>query len=172
LHAASSMPEPFAQPVTGLASSRRVRIAELGLTLHGPHLPHVPLLPVVVHNGVAHVSGQLPRIDGRITCLGVLGDTVSLEEGIQAASVCALNALSVLELALGNLDRIQQFLRVTGFVVSGANFTQQPIVIDGASRIFHSVFGDAGRHARSAIGVTALPHGAAVEVELSVAVAP
>jgi enamine deaminase RidA (YjgF/YER057c/UK114 family) len=166
------MSDPSAQPRSGLALNRRARIAELGLTLHGPHLPHVPLLPVVVHNGVAHVSGQLPRIDGRITCSGILGETVSLEEGIQAASVCALNALSVLELVLGSLDRIQQFLRVTGFVVSGVNFTQQPIVIDGASGIFHSVFGDAGRHARSAVGVAALPHGAAVEVELSVAVAP
>jgi enamine deaminase RidA (YjgF/YER057c/UK114 family) len=152
-------------------SGRRARLAELGLALHGPHLPHAPLLPVVVHNGVAYVSGQLPRIDGRITCLGVVGKTVSLEEGVEAAGVCALNALSVLELALGDLDRIQQFLRVTGFVASSAGFTQQPAVIDGASRIFHSVFGEAGRHARSAIGVAALPHGAAVEIELSVAVA-
>jgi enamine deaminase RidA (YjgF/YER057c/UK114 family) len=155
-----------------MASTRRARIEELGLTLHGPHLPHVPLLPVVVHNGVAHVSGQLPRIDGRIICLGVLGETVSLQEGVEAAGVCALNALAVLELALGDLDRIQQFLRVTGFVVSGADFKQQPAVIDGASRIFHNVFDEAGRHARSAIGVAGLPHGAAVEVELSVAIAP
>jgi enamine deaminase RidA (YjgF/YER057c/UK114 family) len=154
-----------------MASSRRARIAELGFTLYGPHLPHVPLLPVVIHNGVAHVSGQLPRIDGRITCLGVLGETVSVEDGVEAAGVCALNALSVLELALGDLDRIQQFLRVTGFVVSGAKFTQQPTVVDGASRIFHRVFDEAGRHTRSAIGVAALPHGAAVEVELSVAIA-
>lgn len=166
------MPEQPGQGEPGRAFRRRARIAELGFTLHGPHLPHVPLLPVVIHNGVAHVSGQLPRIDGRITCLGVLGETVSLEDGVEAAGVCALNALSVLELTLGDLDRIQQFLRVTGFVVSGANFTQQPTVVDGASRIFHSVFGDAGRHARSAIGVAALPHGAAVEVELSVAIAP
>ncbi len=166
------MPEQSGQSGSNMASSRRARIFELGFTLHGPHLPHVPLLPVVIHNGVAHVSGQLPRIDGRIICLGILGQTVSLEDGVAAAGVCALNALSVLELALGDLDRIQQFLRVTGFVASGASFTQQPTVIDGASRIFHSVFGEAGRHARSAIGVAALPHGAAVEVELSVAIAP
>jgi enamine deaminase RidA (YjgF/YER057c/UK114 family) len=166
------MPEQFAQTGIGRESNRRARITQLGLILHGPHLPHVPVLPVVLHNGIAYVSGQLPRINGRITCLGVLGETVSLEEGVEAAGVCALNALSVLEFALGNLDRIQQFLRVTGFVASGANFTQQPIVIDGASRVFHSVFDDAGRHARSAIGVAALPHGAAVEVELTVAVAP
>ena len=70
------------------------------------------------HNGVAYVSGQLPRIDGRITCLGRLGESVSLEQGVEAAGVCALNALSVLEAALGNLDRIEQFLKVTGFVAS------------------------------------------------------
>ena len=169
---ASLPPESVRRLGNSAASSRRARIAELGLTLHGPHLPDVPLLPVVVHNGVAHVSGQLPRIDGQITCLGVLGETVSLEEGVKAASVCALNALAVLELALGNLDRIEQFLRVTGFVSSGVNFKQQPIVIDGASRVFYSIFGEAGRHARSAIGVSALPHGAAVEVELSVAIEP
>jgi enamine deaminase RidA (YjgF/YER057c/UK114 family) len=156
---------------SGAPSARRARLAELGPMLHGPHLPHPPLLPVVVHNGIAHVSGQLPRIDGQITCLGFLGETVSLEEGIAAARICALNALSVLELALGNLDRIEQFLRVTGFVASKPTFTQQPKVIDGASNVFYSVFGQAGRHARSAIGVAALPHGAAVEVELSVAVA-
>ena len=169
---ASSPPELSRAPQSNSPSFRRARMAELGLTLHGPHLPHPPLLPVVVHRSIAHVSGQLPRIDGRITCLGLLGETVSLEEGIEAARVCALNALSVLELALGSLDRIEQFLRVTGFVASKADFTQQPKVIDGASDVFYAVFGDAGRHARSAIGVAALPHGAAVEVELSVAVAP
>jgi enamine deaminase RidA (YjgF/YER057c/UK114 family) len=168
----ASFPTNSAQKTGDNKSDCRARIAQLGLTLHGPHLPHAPLLPVVVHNGIAHVSGQLPRIDGRIICTGILGETVSIEEGVEAAGVCALNALSVLELALGDLDRIQQFLRVTGFVASGANFTQQPKVIDGASRIFHSVFGEAGRHVRSAIGVAALPHGAAVEVELSVAIAP
>jgi enamine deaminase RidA (YjgF/YER057c/UK114 family) len=164
--------EPSQRTGIGATLLRRARIEELRLTLHGPHLPHAPLLPVVVHNGVAHVSGQLPRVDGRITCIGRLGETVSLEEGIEAAGVCALNALSVLELALGNLDRIDRFLRVTGFVACSPVFLQQPKVIDGASRIFYSVFGEAGRHARSAIGVAALPHGAAVEIELSVAIAP
>jgi enamine deaminase RidA (YjgF/YER057c/UK114 family) len=150
---------------------RRARLEALGLRLHGPHPPHEPLLAVVVHNRVAYVSGQLPRIDGRITCLGRLGESVSLEQGVEAASVCALNALAVLDAAMGSLDKIERFLKVTGFVASSPDFTQQPKVIDGASRIFHDVFGEAGRHARSAIGVAALPHGAAVEIELSVAIA-
>jgi enamine deaminase RidA (YjgF/YER057c/UK114 family) len=152
------------------ARGRRARLAALGLTLHGPHPPHAPLLAVVTHNRVAYVSGQLPRIDGRITCLGRLGESVSLEQGVEAASVCALNALAVLEAELGSLDQIDRFLKVTGFVASSPGFEQQAKVIDGASRIFHDVFGEAGRHARSAIGVAALPHGAAVEIELSVAI--
>jgi len=159
---------PAGHPDNSL-SGRRARIAQLGLTLYGPHLPHAPLLPVIVHNGIACTSGQLPRIEGRITCLGHVGDTVSVEEGVEAASICALNALAVLELALGSLDRIQQILRVTGFVACKPSFTQQPVVVDGASRVLYSIFGEAGRHVRSAIGVAALPHGAAVEIELSVA---
>src|SRR3954466_4683179 len=92
------------------------RISELGLTLHGPHPPHDPLDAVVVHDGIARTSGQLPRIDGELTCLGVLGDTVTVEEGYEAAKVCALNALAVLEAALGTLDRIERILSVTGYV--------------------------------------------------------
>ena len=100
-----------------------------------------------------------PRIDGKITCLGRLGESVSLEQGIEAAGVCALNALAVIEAALGRLDGSNGFSKSPGFVASSPDFAQQPKVIDGASRIFHDVFGEAGRHARSAIGVAALPHG-------------
>jgi len=153
-----------------LAGRRRARIAELGLALHGPHRPHEPLVPVIIHGGIAYVSGQLPRIDGRITCLGRLGATVSVASAVEAAGVCVLNALAVLEEALGDLDRIQQFLRVTGFVASDPDFGEQHVVVDGASALPHSIFGDAGRHVRSAIGVAALPRGAAVEIELSAAI--
>jgi enamine deaminase RidA (YjgF/YER057c/UK114 family) len=151
-------------------SKIRARLAELGLTLHGPHPPHDPLDAVVVHGGVARTSGQLPRIDGRLTCLGHLGDTVSVEEGREAAAVCALNALAVLEAELGSLDRVERVLTVTGFVASAPNFHEQPTVVDGASRVLSDVFGEAGRHTRSAIGVAALPRGGAVEIEVSVAV--
>ncbi|HEX4175598.1 MAG TPA: RidA family protein [Acidimicrobiales bacterium] len=147
----------------------RARLAELGLTLHGPHPPHDPLDAVVVHGGVARTSGQLPRIEGRLTCLGRLGDTVSVEQGREAAAVCALNALAVLEVALGSLDRIERVLTVTGYVASAPDFDEQPTVIDGASQVLADVFGDAGRHTRSAIGVAALPRGGAVEIEVTVA---
>ena len=148
----------------------RARLAQLGLTLYGPHPPHDPLDAVVVHDGVARTSGQLPRIDGTLTCLGRLGDDVSVEEGRAAAAVCALNALAVLEVALGSLDRIERVLTVTGYVASAPDFHEQPTVVDGASHILADVFGEAGRHTRSAIGVAALPRGGAVELEVTVAV--
>lgn len=148
----------------------RARLAELGLLLHGPHPPHDPLDAVVVHDGVARTSGQLPRIEGRLTCLGRLGDDVSVDEGRAAAAVCVLNALAVLEVALGSLDRIERVLTVTGYVASAPDFHEQPAVVDGASQVLADVFGAAGRHTRSAIGVAALPRGGAVEVEVTVAV--
>ena len=146
------------------------RVAELGLTLYGPHPPHDPLDAVVVHGGVARTSGQLPRIDGRLTCVGTLGLDVSVEDGAEAARVCALNALSVLRQALGTLDRIERVLTVTGYVACAPGFAEQPAVVDGASRVLYEIFGDAGRHTRSAIGVAALPRGGAVEIEVTVGV--
>ncbi|MGH9091721.1 MAG: RidA family protein [Acidimicrobiales bacterium] len=148
----------------------RARLAELGLTLHGPHPPHHPLDAVVVHGGVARTSGQLPRIAGELTCLGHLGKDVTVEEGAEAAAVCALNALAVLEEALESLDRVERVLTVTGFVASAPDFHQQPAVVDGASRVLADVFGEAGRHTRSAVGVAALPRRGAVEIEVTVAV--
>lgn len=149
----------------------RARLAASGLRLYGPHPPHDPLDAVVVHGGVARTSGQLPRIDGELICIGTLGDSVDVEEGARAAAVCALNALAVLEAALGSLDRVERVLSVTGYVASTADFHAQPAVIDGASEVLVQAFGDAGRHTRSAIGVASLPRGGAVEIEVVVAVA-
>lgn len=147
----------------------RKRIEELGLTLYGPHPPHDPLDAVVVHRGTARTSGQLPRIAGRLTCVGTLGDTVDVSQGSEAAKVCALNALAVLEAALGTLDRVERVLTVTGYVASAPGFHEQPAVIDGASKVLYEIFGDAGRHTRSAVGVASLPRGGAVEIEVVVA---
>lgn len=146
------------------------RLAELGLVLHGPHPPHHPLIAVVVHDGVARTSGQLPRIDGHLTCIGVVGDTVTVDDAREAAAVCALNALSVLQAELGSLDRIERILSVTGYVASAPGFAEQPTVIDGASKVLVDVFGERGRHTRSAVGVAALPRGGAVEIELTAAI--
>lgn len=146
------------------------RLAHLGLSLPGPYPPHHPLVAVVVHGGIARTSGQLPRdAEGQVTTLGRLGEEVSVEAGTDGAALCALNALSVLRRELGSLERIERVLTVIGFVASAPGFQHQPQVIDGASRLFFEVFGEAGRHTRSAIGVAALPRGAAVEIEVSVA---
>ncbi len=145
------------------------RVVDLGLTLYGPHPPHDPLDAVVVHGGTARTSGQLPRIDGQLTCVGTLGVDVSVEAGAAAARVCALNALSVLRQALGSLDRIERVLTVTGYVACAPGFREQPAVVDGASAVLYEIFGEAGRHTRSAVGVAALPRGGAVEIEVTVA---
>lgn len=149
------------------------RLRTLGLVLPGPYPPHDPLDAIVVHDGRARTSGQLPRDhDGRLVHPGVLGTELSVEEGTEAARWCALNALSVLRAGLGSLDRISRVLTLLGFVASAPGFAQQPAVVDGASNLLRDVFGDAGRHSRSAIGVAALPRGAAVEIEVEVALAP
>ena len=124
---------------------------------------------MVVHGDVARTSGQLPRIDGQLTCVGTLGADVTVTDGAEAARVCALNALSVLRAGLGSLDLIERVLTVTGYVACIPGFTEQPAVIDGASRVLVEIFGEAGRHTRSAIGVAALPRGGAVEIEVTVA---
>jgi enamine deaminase RidA (YjgF/YER057c/UK114 family) len=146
------------------------RLEALGLVLPGPYPPHDPLDAIVVHGDRARTSGQLPRDhDGNLVHPGVLGAGVSVEEGAEAARWCALNALSVLRADLGSLERVARVLTVLGFVASAPGFVQQPAVIDGASRLLADVFGDLGRHSRSAIGVAALPRGGAVEIEVEVA---
>ena len=148
------------------------RLIELGITLPGPYPPHDPLDAVVVHGGRARTSGQLPRdLTGDIVHQGVLGSGVTIDDGADAARWCALNALSVLRAELGDLDRIDRVLSVIGFVASAPGFVSQPLVVDGASRVLFEVFGDRGRHSRSAIGVAALPRGGAVEIEVEVALA-
>jgi enamine deaminase RidA (YjgF/YER057c/UK114 family) len=149
------------------------RLDELGIVLPGPYPPHDPLEAVIVHAGRARTSGQLPRDhDGVLVHPGVVGAGVSVEEGAEAARWCALNALSVLRAELGSLDRVARVLTVLGFVASAPGFDGQPAVIDGASRLLADVFGAAGRHSRSAIGVAALPRGGAVEIEVEVAITP
>jgi enamine deaminase RidA (YjgF/YER057c/UK114 family) len=145
------------------------RLAELGLVLPGPFPPHDPLDAVVVHGGRARTSGQLPRDHDGAIVQGVLGADLDVAAGADAARWCALNALSVLRRELGTLDRVERVLTVLGFVASAPGFAQQPAVVDGASRLLHDVFGPAGRHSRSAVGVAALPRGGAVEIEVEVA---
>ena len=147
------------------------RLVELGITLPDVYDPPAPLRAVLVHDGVARTSGQLPRADGALRFTGGVGVELTVDEGRQAARLCALNGLAALHAALGSLDAVARVLHVTGFVACAHDFDEQPAVVDGASALLADVFGDdCGRHTRSAIGVAALPRGAAVEVELTVAV--
>lgn len=155
-----------------MLGERDARLAELGLALPGPHLPHEPLDAVVVAGGVARTSGQLPRdLHGQLVHPGTVGVDVGVEDAAEAARWCALNALSVLRDHLGSLDRIDRIVSVMGFVACTTGFDQQAAVVDGASRLLEEVFGVRGRHTRSAVGVAALPRGGAVEIEVAVALA-
>lgn len=145
------------------------RLAALGLTLPVAAAPVAAYVPVVIAGGLAHVSGQLPFIDGKLVT-GRLGEDVSLEHGTAAAQACGLMILAQLKAALGSLSRVERVVKLGGFVNSTGDFTDQPKVINGASELMVAVFGDAGKHARSAVGVPVLPLGAAVEVDAIVAV--
>lgn len=147
------------------------RLAELGLVLPVAAAPVAAYIPVVAAGGLAHVSGQLPFIDGKLVT-GRLGEDVSVEQGNAAAQACGLMILAQLKAALGSLSRVERIVKLGGFVNSAGDFTDQPKVINGASELMVAVFGDAGKHARSAVGVPCLPLGAAVEVDAIVAVSP
>lgn len=147
------------------------RLTQLGIQLPGPFPPHDPLDPVVVHDGTARTSGCLPRnAAGQLHANGLLGREVDVATGVECAELCALNALSLLRESLRSLDVIERVLTVTAFIACMADFVEQPKVADGASHVLEQVFGLAGRHTRSAIGVAALPRGAPVEIEVIVAI--
>lgn len=145
------------------------KLAAMGLQLPEPAAPVAAYVPVVVSGGLAYVSGQLPFIDGRLVS-GRLGETVSLEDGAAAARACGLMILAQLRAALGSLGRVERVIKLGAFVSSAGDFTDQPKVANGASDLMVAVFGEAGKHARSAVGVPVLPLGAAVEVDAIVAV--
>lgn len=142
------------------------RLAELGITLPSAMAPMANYVPFAVSGTLVVVSGQVPAQDGRIAVTGILGDGVSVEQGQAAARLCFLNVLTHLRAACGgDLDRVRRVVRLGGFVSASPGFTQHALVMNGASDLAVAVFGDAGRHARSTIGVSGLPGGAAVEVE-------
>lgn len=142
------------------------RLAQLGLTLPEPAAPSFNYEAVAVHQDLAFVSGQLPKEDGEVRITGRVGDEVDLDVAQHAARVCVLQGLAVTAAALGGLERIRRIVRVTGYVASAAGFAGQPKVLDAASDLLVEVFGDAGRHARSAVGVAELPRHAPIEIEM------
>jgi enamine deaminase RidA (YjgF/YER057c/UK114 family) len=145
------------------------RLAELGITLPEPAAPVAAYVPVVISGGVAYVSGQVSMAAGALI-KGRLGEDMSVDQGVEAARACGLMILAQLKGALGSLDRVERIIKLGGFVNSAADFTDQPKVINGASELMVAVFGDPGKHARSAVGVPSLPLGVAVEVDAIVAV--
>jgi enamine deaminase RidA (YjgF/YER057c/UK114 family) len=143
-----------------------MKLAELGITLPRPMPPIANYVPYVVTGNVVVVSGQVPAVDGRIAVTGKVGQGVSLDQGIEAARLCFINVLVHLKAACGgDLDRVTRVVRLGGFVASPSDFNQHAQVMNGASDLAVAVFGEAGRHARTTIGVPSLPADAAVEVE-------
>ena len=146
------------------------RLEELGITLPEAAAPVASYQPLVVSGQTAYISGQLPFVDGKLVT-GKLGADVSLEQGQAAARACGLMIMAQLK-AAGLLERVEQIVKLGGFVASIPDFTDQPKVVNGTSDLMFEVFGDAGRHARSAVGVPVLPLDAAVEVDAIVALRP
>jgi enamine deaminase RidA (YjgF/YER057c/UK114 family) len=146
--------------------SARDRLDELGLSMPDPPEPAGAYTRAIRAGGLIFVAGQLPLQNGKIAFAGKVGSDLSIDEGYAACQLCALNALSILEAECGSLDEIKQIVRMSGFVCSAAGFTDQAKVVNGASELMKEVLGERGVHARLAVGVSELPLGAAVELEV------
>ena len=153
--------------MTQPAQTWTARLAELGVRLPPVAAPVAAYVPAIRSGQLVFTSGQLPFVDGGLRRTGKVGGSVDAEDAAHDAKLCALNALAAIDELVG-LDEVARVVRVVGYVASAEGFTGQPRVVNGASELLGRVFGDAGRHARSAIGVAELPLGAPVEVELTV----
>ena len=147
------------------------RLYDMGITLPEPAAPVASYVATVEHGGLLHISGQLPFVEGQIV-KGRLGESVTLDDGVNAARACGIMILAQAKAALGSLERVERVVKLGGFVNSTGDFVDQPKVVNGASDLMMAVFGQNGRHARSAVGVPVLPLGAAVEVDAILAVRP
>lgn len=157
------------QPQQSRISAVEERLAELGLTLPEVVAPVAAYVPAVVSGDYVYTSGQLPMVNGELAAKGKVGNvssSVSAEQAKELAATCAINALAAVKSVIGDLDRVTRIVKVVGFVASEPDFTGQPAVINGASELLGKVFGEAGAHARSAVGVAVLPLDSPVEVEL------
>jgi enamine deaminase RidA (YjgF/YER057c/UK114 family) len=151
-------------------STPEERLEELGLSVPGVAAPVAAYIPAIRSGNHVYTSGQLPMRDGRLLHTGAVGGVVSQDEAVECARQCALNALAAIKAEVGELAEVKQIVKVVVFVASTPDFTAQPQVANGVSELLGEVFGDAGRHARSAVGVAVLPLDAPVEVELIVEV--
>jgi enamine deaminase RidA (YjgF/YER057c/UK114 family) len=151
--------------------SAEEKARELGLNLATPNAPVGSYVPTVQTGNLLYVSGQIPTREDGTRPVGRLGDDTSVEEGYEAARLCAVALLAQVKAALGSLDRVSRVVKVNGYVNATPDFVQAPAVVNGASDLLVAVFGEAGKHARAAVGVAALPAGVPVEVEMVVEVA-
>lgn len=142
------------------------RLSELGIRIRDVSAPLGSYKPASITGNLIFVSGQLPISEGRLLFEGKVGSDISVEDGAEAAKICSINALAVMRMELGGLERISRIIKVTGYVASAPGFHKQANVVNGASDILYQVFGETGRHARAAVGVAELPMNAPVEVEL------
>ncbi|WAX59198.1 RidA family protein [Jatrophihabitans cynanchi] len=149
--------------------AHRARLAELGLVLPAVAAPLAAYVPAVRSGSLVWTSGQLPLVNGALAVTGKVGSDLQPDQAAELAKVCALNALAAIDDLVG-LDAVLRVVKVVGYVASSPEFTGQPAVVNGASEFLGRLFGDAGRHARSAVGVAVLPLNAPVEVELVVEV--
>src|SRR5580693_6782968 len=154
----------------GAEQAPSARLAALGLTLPAVVPPAAAYVPAVRAGSMIYTAGQLPMVDGKLPATGKVGAEVGAAEAAALARTCALNALAAAASVAGGLSSIKRIVKLTGFVASSPDFTGQPQVVNGASELLLEIFGDAGRHARSAVGTAALPLDAPVEVELIVEV--
>jgi len=148
-----------------MAGSIEARLQEKGITLPNVAAPAANYVPSVISGNMLYISGQVPFVDGKISHTGKLGAEFKVEDGYACARICAINILAAAKAALGDLDRVVRVVKLGGFVNSTPDFTDQPKVVNGASDLMAEAFGDAGKHARAAVGVGSLPRGVAVEVE-------
>ncbi len=146
-------------------ASPEERLAELGITLPTPIAPVANYVPLARTGNLLIVSGQLPMVNNQLFAIGRLGEEVDVETGKKAAYYCMINIIAQVKAELGDLSKVKKLVRLGGFVSGTPNFTQQATIINGASDLAVEVFGDAGHHARAAVGVASLPLGACVEVE-------
>jgi enamine deaminase RidA (YjgF/YER057c/UK114 family) len=142
------------------------KLSKLGLTLPEMAVPVAAYVPFVKTDKMVFTAGQIAVVKGELKYKGKLGREISLEQGYESAKICALNALAAIKSAAGTLDNVERIVKITGFVNSTEDFTDQAKVMNGASELVKGIFGEAGLHARSAVGVSALPLGASVEVEM------
>jgi enamine deaminase RidA (YjgF/YER057c/UK114 family) len=144
------------------------RIKEIGFSLPEAPKPVAAYIPAKQTGNLVFTAGQLPMVSGELISKGLLGQDVEIDEANKAARICTLNALAAIKGVIGDLDRIKQIVRVVGYVASVPTFTQQPAVVNGASELLLEIFGENGKHARSAVGMAVLPLNASVEIELTV----